>query len=257
MNDGVRVSVVVPVRDGARFLADAVRSVLSQLQPDDELIVVDDGSTDRSAALAAGFGEAVKVVSQPRRGAAEARNRGVSEAHGRFLAFLDADDLWLPGKLERQLAVLREQPEVDAALGWLEEFVSDEIDPQLCHRFRVSTAPRAGYHVGCLLVRREAFFAVGPFDARLPSGEFIDWWARAMDRGLRHAVIPAVVLRRRIHGDNHTLRRSDHERAYLAVARQTLQRRRQTASGAVRSERPDGGCEPALDRGCRDRRPAS
>src|SRR5580698_6296143 len=96
------VSVVIPVRNGVRYLGEAIESVLVQGRRDTEIIVVDNGSTDGSRSVAESFGPAVRVIDEPQRGAAHARNSGVRLARGEYLAFLDADDLWVTGKLERQ-----------------------------------------------------------------------------------------------------------------------------------------------------------
>ena len=105
------VSVIIPTYNRAAMLRDAVESVLSQTFRDFELIVVDDGSTDGTGRLLAGYGDRLKVLRTRRRGVSAARNRAAAEAGGRWLAFLDSDDLWLPEKLERQLAAHAENPE--------------------------------------------------------------------------------------------------------------------------------------------------
>lgn len=220
------ISVIIPAHNAERFLSEAVRSVLDQVPTPDEIVVVDDGSTDGSAAVARAFGPPVRLLSQANRGAAAARNLGVEQTTGDLLAFLDADDLWTPGKLDRQLAWLRDRQELDAVLGHMEQFVAPGADPSLQSRFHVPAAPQAGYHVGTMLIRRKAFLNVGPFDGTLRSGEFIDWWARATEQALKYVVMPEVVMRRRIHGGNHTLLQAQHQREYLRVARMAVLRRR-------------------------------
>lgn len=220
------VSVVIPAHDAGPYLSEAVRSVVDQILPPDEVIVVDDGSTDGSVALAKAYGSVVRVLCQPHRGAATARNLGLEHAAGELLAFLDADDLWMPMKLHRQVGLLRERPDLDAALGHQEQFLTPGADPSLVDRLHVDPTPRPGYHVGTMLVRRAALREVGPFDETLRSGEFIDWWARATEKGLRFAMLPEVVMRRRVHGGNHTLRHAQHQREYLRVARMAVLRRR-------------------------------
>lgn len=102
MTDRVRISVVIPCFNGARFLRQTLESVVRQTYRAHEIIVVDDGSTDDSAAIAESFGPLVRVIRQPNQGESVARNCGIEEACGEWVAFLDADDLWEPEKLERQ-----------------------------------------------------------------------------------------------------------------------------------------------------------
>ncbi|MFO0842697.1 MAG: glycosyltransferase family 2 protein [Gemmataceae bacterium] len=98
------ISVVIPCYNGANYLREAIDSVLSQTRPVLEVIVVDDGSTDDSFAIAESYGAPVRVIRQPNQGESVARNRGIDEAKGDWIAFLDADDLWMGDKIERQAA---------------------------------------------------------------------------------------------------------------------------------------------------------
>src|SRR3954453_1398657 len=107
----------MPVRDGARFVGEAIASVLEQTHREIELIVVDDGSTDGSAEIARSFGERVVCVSDPPRGAGPARNRGVELASGEFLSFIDADDLWPRARTAALLEAFRQPPEPDVVFG--------------------------------------------------------------------------------------------------------------------------------------------
>lgn len=190
------VSVIVPTHDCVTYLPDALHSVFGQTFDQFELIVVDDGSTDTTAEVLRRCDDArLRTVTQARQGAAAARNRGVSMARAPFLAFLDADDLWHPDKLTTQCAALDVEPELDMVFGYVEEFddVSGEVRP---------AAP--GYSSGTLLVRRSAFAKVGSFSVAWRLGEFIDWYARAVDGGLTGKMRPEVVLRRRVHAANTT-----------------------------------------------------
>src|SRR5687767_2043013 len=96
------VTVVIPCYNGAAYLRTTIASVLSQTALPREVLIIDDGSTDNSAEVARSFGSAVKVISQENRGLSGARNRGIEEAQGEWVAFLDADDVWMPNKLEHQ-----------------------------------------------------------------------------------------------------------------------------------------------------------
>lgn len=108
------VSVIIPVFNGGSTIAGAVESVRRQTYRNYEIIVVDDGSTDNTAAVVRAFGDGVRYVRQENCGVGAARNRGLAEARGEYVAFLDADDLWLPRKLEIQMAVLQTEPGIDA-----------------------------------------------------------------------------------------------------------------------------------------------
>ena len=106
------VSVVIPVYNGDRYLAEAITSVLDQTYKNFELIVVDDGSTDGSAEIAKSYKQAVLYTFQPNGGLSKARNTGLALARGKYIAFLDHDDLWLPHKLARQVTYLDSHPDV-------------------------------------------------------------------------------------------------------------------------------------------------
>src|SRR5215210_1959226 len=123
------VSVIIPVHNSERYLAEAIESVLAQTYACHEIIVVDDGSVDRSAQVTKRFGAAVRHVFQPQAGAGAARNRGVELAEGGFFAFLDADDLWTEDKTQLQLATFAADPELDVVFGQTEQFHSPDLDP--------------------------------------------------------------------------------------------------------------------------------
>lgn len=217
------VSVVIPVRNGEAYLREAIDSVLAQAVPV-ELIVADDGSADATPAIATSYGNRVIYLPGERRGAAAARNRGVAAATGQWLAFLDADDVWMPRKLEHQLMLLKNS---DAALafGWMQSFHSPELS-QAKRRALPAGKVLPGYSSGALLMGRVGFLSIGGFDERLASGDFIDWYARAQEAGCRPAMLGEVVLRRRLHGKNLGLTHGGQGRDYARVLKSALDRRR-------------------------------
>jgi glycosyltransferase involved in cell wall biosynthesis len=221
------VGVVVPVHNGGRYLADALRSVLGQTHPAVAVVVVDDGSTDDSAAVAASFGPDVRLVSQPRRGAGAARNRGVDELSGEYVAFLDADDLWEPDKLERQVAAIRGDETLDVVFGHAIAFLSQDVtEPRL-----VATAldrPVPAPVASTALIRSEAFRRVGRFATDRAVGEFLDWHLRAREAGLRELMLESVVLRRRVHDANSSFRERRRRGDYAEILKASIDRRRGT-----------------------------
>jgi glycosyltransferase involved in cell wall biosynthesis len=220
------VSVVVVVRDGARYLAEALTSALGQTAPPAEVIVVDDGSVDGSRQVAESFGSPVRVLAQAPLGIAIARNRGVADAGGELVAFLDADDIWPPGALACRLRGFEADPPPDVVWGWVRQFRSADLEPALAAQMRCPSGRYPAHLPGGALISRAVFTRVGPFAGDLRMGEFVDWVARARDLGIREATVPEVVLHRRVHADNHT-RRHREDLADLTVAlRRTLHRRR-------------------------------
>lgn len=218
-----QVSVVIPVRDGARHLGETLDSVLAQGEPVGEIVVVDDGSTDDSADVARSRGALVRVLTQPPSGVGPARNRGAAAARHPLLAFVDADDLWPPGRLALQRALLDADADLDAVFGLVEEFLSPEIDAAVAATMRCKPVGVAMLPGG-MLIRRDAFARHGGFDAR--GAEFVAWFVRAREGGLRWQVPDAVVLRRRLHGRNRA--RVDPRVAadYLRIARARVAGRR-------------------------------
>ncbi len=194
------ISVIVPVYNGEQFLTEAIQSVLEQTVLPDEIIVVDDGSTDGSARVAAELLSTspvpIQYVFQTNQGPAAARNQGLRLATGSLLAFIDADDLWDRNKLATQIDYLNEHPEVLIVRGHVQMFEvrdGNEIpiaDP--CH----------GANLGCSLFRRKAFEIVGPFDETMRLSEDLDWYLRATEHGICQPVLPGTTLWYRKHEHN-------------------------------------------------------
>jgi glycosyltransferase involved in cell wall biosynthesis len=226
MTAGPLVSTVVPVYNAERYLAAAVESVLAQRHRPLELIVVDDGSTDGTAAVARRFGDALRYEYQANAGQSEARNRGLALARGPLLAFLDADDRWMPDKLVLQVAALTAEPPLEAVFGHVRQFVSPDLSPAAAARIRYHAEVMPGHVPGAMLIRREAWERVGGFDARWHIGEFVHWWARATELGLRWRMLPEVVLERRLHEDNQGIRGRAESVQYVRILKAALDRRR-------------------------------
>jgi alpha-1,6-rhamnosyltransferase len=190
------VSVVVPVYNAAPFLREALDSVLAQHYAPYEAIVVDDGSTDESGAIAQSY-PAVRYVRQENQGPAAARNAGVAAARGELVAFADADDVQLPHRLSVQAGYLVDHPEVAATLGrqvW--------ITPPPGAVRDVVWGDLDGIPAMTMVVRRHVLTEVGGFDPRLRGPEDTDLLIRMREGGHGFVVVPEVVLRRRYHGEN-------------------------------------------------------
>lgn len=219
------IGVVVPVHDGERYLAECIQSVLDQRHPALEIHVVDNASTDGTGEVARSF-PSVRYHRLEEKGLAKALNYGIDHSIGEFLAFLDADDLWTPNRLSRQLDAFAREPDLDIVFGYIEQFVSPELDEATKATLAVTNQPLPGRHKCAMVIRRESFRRVGPFEPTVDMGDFLDWYMRARDLGLREIVLPEIVARRRIHTTNmgHTDRAKRVE--YVRVLKRNLDRRR-------------------------------
>jgi glycosyltransferase involved in cell wall biosynthesis len=225
------ISVMIGVYDAERYLGEAIESVFAQTYAPVELIVVDDGSTDGSGEVARSYGNRLTFARQENAGNGAARNRAVELAKGSLFAFLDADDRFVPTKLERQYAAMTADPALDVVFGHVQEFVSPELtDAERAGIRSPAPAPARWTAPNLMLIRRDSFMRVGPFSETVRVGVTVDWYARAMEAGLTSAVIPDVVLERRLHLNNNGLRERDSRSHYLHVLKASLDRRRQVGS---------------------------
>ena len=216
------VSVIIAVHNGERFLEEAIKSALGQTVAPLEVILINDGSTDASADIARRFD--VHYRFQTNRGVAAARNAGLELARGSFVAFLDADDLWHPDKLEQQLAALRANPAAAYALCQHIATFEPGVEPPKWYRGRTDGVSEPSFTPSAWLVRRSALDGIGWFDPLLRRGEDTDWLARARDAGLTYVMVDAPLLARRIHAANLT-GESDIRTELLTVLRRSIQRK--------------------------------
>jgi glycosyltransferase involved in cell wall biosynthesis len=198
---GPLVSVIVPVYNGERYLAEALDSVLKQDYRPLEVLVVDDGSTDNSAQIARSYGQ-VHCIQQPNQGVSAARNAGIAASHGEFISFLDQDDVWAREKLSVQAGYLLQHREVGYAIARQRFFLEPgtKRPPWLKEEFL--EGDQVGYLPGTLVVRTTVFDQIGAFDVAYGISSDSDWFTRAKDAGIAMAILPEVLLCRRIHSGN-------------------------------------------------------
>jgi len=190
----------MPVKNGARFLPEALADIRAQSYSNHEVIVVDGGSTDGSETIAQRAG--ARVIRQFGDGFADAWNVGVKAALGPLLAFLDSDDRWSPDKLEAQVRILEQRPEVDYVVTRMRFFVEPGVPYPPGFRPRVLDSDHVAHMPSALLIRRSAFERVGAFRTDLQIASDIDWFARAKDAQLGLAVVQRVLVRKRVHDEN-------------------------------------------------------
>jgi len=221
MTETAPVAAIVPVFNGRRYIRDAIDSIVAQEPRPSEIVVVDDGSTDGGAELLAGHSD-VRVLRQANAGEAAARNRGIRETTAPLLAFLDQDDVWLPGKLALQVACLAD-PATDIVFAqhrlMVEDgarwFRRDALD-------RVLTAELPG----TMIVKRSAFARIGLYREDIRLGSDVDWILRARDAGLGFRLVEAVLLLRRMHRTNASIDEDAFMSGLLRATRASVRRKR-------------------------------
>jgi glycosyltransferase involved in cell wall biosynthesis len=228
------ISIIIPAYNAERYIEAALNSCLAQDHLPLEVIVVDDGSTDATAAIANNANQRVRCIRQENAGAPAARNRGLCAAQGAFVTFLDADDIYEPGCLHLQMNRLMANPKIDIVIG-------RSVREQICSApwELPSFAPYPSEdtittHLSVCLFRRAVFERVGQFDEELRHCDDYDWFMRAREQDVPMLLHRDVLVRQRLHFTNLTRDRSANQR-YLAMALRKSLTRRRAASGEATS----------------------
>jgi glycosyltransferase involved in cell wall biosynthesis len=198
------VSCVIPAFNAAQFVGEAIESVLSQTYTPLEITVVDDGSTDRTADIVRSYGTRLTYLRRRHRGTAAAKNAGGRAAHGTFIAFLDADDLWHHDKLARQMARLTEHPRIDLCFTQYRNFWAAELaEEERRYQGRSLTHPTSGWSISTLLARRDVFERFGRFEESATEKHLnLIWALQAAQQGAIVDILPEVLMYRRLHHGN-------------------------------------------------------
>jgi len=228
------VSVIIPVYNGEHFLSDAIGNVLKQGYAPLEILVIDDGSTDRTSAIANHFESTMHYVCQNNKGHSSARNTGLALATGEVIAFLDVDDLWPEDKLTLQIPRLLPSRAIDVVMGRVEFFWN-----QSDQKRTLST----GNPINCLMnvylgsgvFKRHVFQQVGKFDEDLRYSEDHDWFLRARERGIGIMIMEQVALYHRVHEYSMTAKKEAFGFQLPRVLKNSLERRRKTRKSCAMS----------------------
>lgn len=224
-----RISVIVPVYNGERYLAEALDSALVQTHPAAEVIVVDDGSTDGSAAVAERYGSRVRLERQPHGGIGAARNHGLSVARSEYFAFLDADDLFPPDRLAVMMAGFEADPSPGVVAGLVQQFLSPELAEELRERIRCPEGLVPGRVSTGMLVRRDVFGKTGLFSTDGLVGVDMRWYMSLQEGGVCLRDLNHLVLLRRLHDRNNGVIHMDAMPERLRILKAAIDRRRKMA----------------------------
>jgi glycosyltransferase involved in cell wall biosynthesis len=231
-SNGRPTCVIVPVRNGARFIEDALGSALSQLAADDEIVVVDDLSTDATRLIIANMGEPrIRLLGGLGRGVSSARNVGLAAATGEFVAFLDHDDLWPQGRHASMKRELQDDPQLDAVYGRMR--VKLEADAILWPWISdYDSRHVTGANLGTGLFRRNALSKISGFDETLHFGEDLDYFDRLNEAGFRYGLCDVDGLIYRRHAANCTNDQRAVQQSVFDIIKRKRARARSRRSGA-------------------------
>ena len=191
-DDEPLVSIIMPVYNGARFLVESLTSASEQTYPNYEIVVMDDGSTDESAAIVRSFSK-VRYFYETNQGIAQARNNAIDRVDGELIAFLDHDDLWAPNGLEVQVKYLLEHPEISLVLANERLFFTHGYSSPFWLNHKLMQSDHLGLVPGTWLLRKSVFEKVGWLNPRFRISDDVDWFMRFLDAGLKYGVVEETV----------------------------------------------------------------
>ena len=216
-------SVIIPVCNGEKYIAEAISSVLAQTLMPEEIIVVDDGSTDNTAEVIKEFHQSVHYCYQSNKGAAAARNKGLQIAKGDLISFIDADDIWVKDKIEKQMQIFEQHPETEIVIGHL---LPVSGNPNFIVKNSPNNKSLLLASLGSALICRSVFNKIGHFDEQLFLAEDTDWFFRVREFKINVWVHNEIVQYYRIHDNNSTLDKNMTNYNILRAYKKSLNRKK-------------------------------
>ncbi|SKB14131.1 putative Sugar transferase-a glycosyl transferase [Planktothrix sp. PCC 11201] len=238
-NQPLFVSVIIPVYNGEKYLAEAIQNAQNQDYHPLEIIVIDDGSTDKTAEIAAQFKDCIRYIYQQNSGPASARNHGIKVANGEVIAFLDVDDLWSDDKLKLQANYLANNPSVEIVQGLIQQIQRFEDSENSHSIFKIVSNPYQFVNLGSSIYRKSLFAKIGLFDETLRYAEDMDLLFRAWENNISKVVLDRVTLFYRKHDDNMTKGKKLVELGFVRIYKKHLDRCRQKGDFTRSNELPN------------------
>lgn len=224
MNQGL-VTVIIAIKNGERYLAAAINSVIAQTYKRYEIIVIDGNSTDNTEKIAKSYKQ-ICYICQTSQDIANAYNLGIDAAQGEFIAFISHDDLWTPAKLNIQVNYLLAHPEIQYTVARVKFLLEEEYFIPPGFRPELLIGGRIGYIMETLVARKSLFNKIGRLNPELTVAEDVDWFARASDHQILHTAIQQVLLYKRVHDTNLSLTSSINNQNLLSILRRSIERKR-------------------------------
>jgi glycosyltransferase involved in cell wall biosynthesis len=220
------ISIIIPVYNSERFIRDAIASIINDKYLPKEIIVVNDGSTDNTPNIVSKFPNII-LISRENRGVAIARNAGIESSTGEYIAFLDSDDIWMPGRIEKSLNYFSKHPEIDFIHGQQVMFLENGVQKPNLIKQEWLEKPMDACIPGTLMLKKTCFEKIGLFNPEYKTGEDTEWLVRAKEANLKMARIPLIFLRRRIHDSNISLNYGEKPNVnLLKIMRKSIHRKK-------------------------------
>lgn len=219
------VSVIMVVKNGERFVRDALESIYNQDYPEFEVIVVDGRSEDNTIAIVKEFNPD-KIIMQKGEGISDAYNTGIQAANAEYLSFLSSDDLWMHDKLKTQIKYMLNHQKVMYTNTLIEFFLEPGSGIPIGFRRNLLDRPHPARIMENFVVKKEVFKKVGFFNSDLSTAEDVDWFSRAQDLNIQNHIVEKVLLIKRIHGMNISLNSEENSINLMKVLRKAVQRKR-------------------------------
>jgi teichuronic acid biosynthesis glycosyltransferase TuaG len=201
------IDVIIPVYNGAAFIAEAIASIQAQTFKNFEIMVVDDGSDDDTADIVVNLCKTdpnISIIKQEHLGVQSALNKAISETKSQYIAFLDADDIWHPQKLEKQLEYIKAN-NTEFCFCLMQEFDDSSIVARIS-KHKARKKPMKGFHKSAFLADRKVFNKYGLFDESVGIGDFVEWYSRVIRTQRSVGMVEEVLAYRRIHNTNTMLK---------------------------------------------------
>lgn len=222
----MKISVVIPSFNQAEFIAEAIDSILNQTHPVDEILVVDDASTDNTRQIIRNQYPSVRLlINKTNQGPSYSRNCGIAASTSDFVTFLDADDLLPYDKIQWQYEFLIQHPNIDMVAGFGDYFFSDQISKSDRRRAYLEGKPHFNVYLAAFLIRRYVFDRVGMFNVEMRLSEDQDWYMRTREAGISLHIEEKISLNKRVHNANTTAGISFKNSGFIHALRNSIRRR--------------------------------
>ena len=228
------VSVIMAVYNSERYIIEALSSVVKQGVGSLEFIIVNDGSTDNTLSLIKSYIDNTNtsiqwhIHSQKNQGPVLAQNAALDDMRGEYVAFIDADDIWVINRLRQQIDFLLTHKNIDMVFGYAKQFYSPELTEEECMKIFCSTENFPAITASTMCARKSVFQTAGCFDVKWRIGSFIDWFLRTRDCELNYYILPEVVFYRRLHKNNMGFAQKHAYIDYVRILKYSLDRKKKS-----------------------------